>query len=282
LQLSHKFSVVTIVKGRHQQLANLIHSIENSTLRPTDMVVVWMDEKNSHNVTPSTSFLNKNVYMQSIGLPLAKARNTGVKNAQQNNVIFIDVDCICSPTLFENLLTKLTHKLVVSAKAKYLPYVPCNGNYELLVEEAVDHPKRKNLPINENVDFLTFWSLIFAINKRDFNKVNGFDEQFIGYGAEDTDFAMQCKVNNIKLNYIDDWVLHQYHDKFTPPINYAEDICNNANTFAKKWQFLPMFGWLKKMAVMDIVKIDEKSHSVKFLKKPTRDEIEACRSTSPY
>ena len=121
--MSHNFSIVTIVKGRHQQLANLIHSIENSTLRPSDMVVVWMDEKNSHNVTPNTSFVTKNVYIQENGLPLAKARNTGVKNAQQNDVIFIDVDCICSPTLFESLLAKLTHGLVVSAKAKYLSLI---------------------------------------------------------------------------------------------------------------------------------------------------------------
>jgi len=280
--LSHKFSIVSIVKGRHQQLANLIQSIEKSTEQPSDMVVVWMDKKNSDNVAPKTTFSMQNIYIQDKGLPLAQARNVGIDSAQQDNVIFIDVDCICSPTLFENLLEQLTRKLVVSAKAKYMSYVPCHGDYKRLVDKATDHPKRKSLPIHEDVDFLTFWSLIFAINKRDFIDVNGFDERFTGYGAEDTDFAMQCKANNLTLNYIDDWVLHQYHDKFSPPINYAEDICNNANTFAQKWHFLPMFSWLKKMSVMNIVAIDEVNHTVKFLKKPTNDEIEACRSTTPY
>ncbi|MBT0587079.1 glycosyltransferase family 2 protein [Alteromonas oceanisediminis] len=280
--MNNPFSIVTLVKGRHRQLANLLHSIECSSIKPRDIVIVWMDERNEQNKAPYGKITQTELYISESGLPLAKARNLGLKSAKEDIAIFVDVDCICSPTLFESLLKRCAPQRVVSAKARYLCDVPSSGNYKALADKAVIHPKRDVLVTDVPSNFKSFWSLIFAISRDDFMSVGGFDESFTGYGAEDTDFAMKCEKREMELIYVEDYVLHQYHDKFTPPINHAQDICKNANVFAKKWGFLPMYTWLTTLSDMGFVKIDEVNKRVELMRVPCDDEIEACRSSNPF
>lgn len=59
-------------------------------------------------------------------LPLAAARNMGIKASKTENIIFIDVDCMVSPTLFDSLLSRLQSDKIIAAYPLYLPIVPEN------------------------------------------------------------------------------------------------------------------------------------------------------------
>ncbi len=275
-----EFSIVTIVKGRRKQLANLLESVQASTLLPYDLQVVCMD--NADDIKPPAG-LNVSIHVMgnSQKLPLAAARNAGIKAAKTDNVIFIDVDCIVSPTLFESMLAQLQSQNIIAAYPLYLPFVPETGNYAALKQEAVRHPAREHIPVGKPVEHLQFWSLIFGIRKQTFENIGGFDESFTGYGAEDTDFAMMFNQQGIKLFFVQDYVLHQYHDKYDPPVNYFDSIIENARRYRLKWNVLPMQRWLKAFRKMGLINIDQ-AENITIIQEPTNEQLRDSISQNPY
>lgn len=275
-----EFSIVTIVKGRRKQLANLLYSIKASNVLPIDIQIVCMDEL-ADIAIPEGLNVNIQKITDDYELPLAAARNLGFRAAKTANVIFIDVDCIVSPTLFSSLLLNLQEDTIFTAYPLYLPVLPDSGNYSTLINNAIPHPARESIPDNQPVDHLQFWSLIFAIQKNTCEKIGGFDESYTGYGAEDTDFAMQFHQAGVVLIFINDFVLHQYHDKYDPPLNYFDSIINNAKRYQQKWNILPMRSWLRAFEVLGLIKIDDLD-KISVIQKPTDKQIKDSVSANPY
>jgi GT2 family glycosyltransferase len=275
-----EFSIVTIVKGRRKQLSNLLDSIKKSTIFPYDIQVVCMDDVEGVAIPEG---LNVNIHLikKNHDLPLAAARNLGIAETKTSNVVFIDTDCIVSPTLFLTILMSLQADNVIAAYPLYLPMVPNTGNYVELKDMAVPHPARERILVSQPVDHLLFWSLIFAIKKQTFEKVGGFDESFTGYGAEDTDFAMMFHHAGVKHIFVHDYVLHQYHDKHDPPLNYFDSIIENATRYRRKWGLLPMQRWLRAFEAMGLIKID-KAECIIIIQSPTDSQIKSSVSAYPY
>ena len=273
-----EFSIVTIVKGRRKQLANLLNSIRSSTILPYDIQIVCMDDVDGITIPDD---LNVSIHLTTEihGLPLAAARNMGIAATKTGNIIFIDVDCIVSPTLFANMLVGLQTGNIIAAYPLYLSLVPETGKYGDLKHKAVTHPARERIPAGQPVQHLQFWSLIFAIQKQTFEKIGGFDESFTGYGAEDTDFAMMFHKAGIEQIFVRDYVLHQYHNKHDPPLNHFDSIIENAMRYRKKWDVLPMQRWLKAFKDMGLIKIDQ-AGNITVDQKPT--DIQIIDSVSPY
>lgn len=275
-----EFSIVTIVKGRRKQLANLLESIMLSDMLPFDVQVVCMDDLKELPITDGLT-VNFHRIKETHELPLAAARNVGIHATKTTNIIFIDVDCIVSPTLFSNLLEDLSAENIVTAYPLYLPMLPDSGSYTDLKRLAVAHPSREAIPSGEPVEHLQFWSLIFAIQKTTFEKIGGFDESFTGYGAEDTDFAMMFHQAHIDLIFVRDYILHQYHEKYDPPLNYFESIIENAFRYQQKWKVLPMQRWLKEFEQMGLINIDA-TNCITMLQKPSARQIGGAISQHPY
>lgn len=275
-----EFSIVTIVKGRRKQLANLLYSVKASTILPNDIQVVCMDNPDGIEIPDG---LNANILsIKRIDeLPLAAARNAGIAATKTGNIIFIDADCIVSPTLFENLLSVLRADNIITAYPLYLPMVPDSGHYDEIKHGAVAHPAREGIPAGEPVYHLQFWSLLFAIQKQTFERIGGFDESFIGYGAEDTDFAMMFHQAGVEQLFVRDYVLHQYHDKHDPPLHYFDSIIQNAIRYQQKWNVLPMQRWLKAFADMGLITIDP-ANNIIVIQNPTDSQIKNSVSSHPY
>ena len=275
------FSVITLVKGRKKQLDNLLESVERSTIKPKEVVVVWMEE-NRLDKDEIGGIPVRQVTVPDAKLPLAEARNLGFETATQPILVFLDVDCICSPNLFDSLIERASPHTIVSASVRYLDEVPEHGNYSQLESQATEHPKRESVPFDEPVDRKKFWSLAFCIHRTTFNEAGGFDENFLGYGGEDTDFAERFHNKGTNLVFSPEEVLHQYHTKYAPPVNHVKSICHNANYFAQQHNYLPMFSWLQAFEKLGLVKVNEEKHSVEFLREPTEQELKETRSEQPY
>lgn len=275
-----EFSIVTIVKGRRKQLFNLFESIKASTILPSDVQVICMDDGNEI-TKPDGLNISIHLINKAQILPLAAARNRGIATAKTENIIFIDVDCIVSPTLFANMLTALQENNIIAAYPLYLRVLPDTGNFDDLKPEAVPHPAREHIPVGVPVQHLQFWSLIFAIQKQTFERIGGFDESFTGYGAEDTDFAMMFHHAGIQQIFVSDYVLHQYHDKYDPPLNHFDSIIENATRYRQKWNVLPMQRWLKAFEEMGLIKIDQAAY-ITVIKRPTDTQVANSVSNHPY
>ena len=118
-----------------------------------------------------------------------------------------------------------------------------------------------------------FWSLAFAIRRQSFERIGGFDERFVGYGAEDTDFGFSAQRAGLPLIFVGGIpVFHQHHDGYDPPLQHFESIVLNAQLFHRKWHFWPMRGWLDAMAAIGLISFDDVQ--LRLLRMPELAEIQ--------
>ena len=78
-----------------------------------------------------------------------------------------------------------------------------------------------------------------------FARIGGFDEEYQGYGGEDTDFAFRARAAGVCLFDNPAMAFHQYHPTYDPPLNHFADIVANAQRFRERWGVWPMEGWLQ-------------------------------------
>jgi N-acetylglucosaminyl-diphospho-decaprenol L-rhamnosyltransferase len=179
------------------------------------------------------------------GLPLARARNTGARAALAAGasvVVFLDVDCIPSPGLVEAYVAAAddpaTRDDLLCGPVAYLPPPPAAG-YDLdgLDALAEPHAARQHHEL--------FWSLSFAVTASTWEALGGFDERYVGYGGEDTDFALRAARSGTALAWIGSArAFHQHHPVSSPPVEHVVDIVRNARIFHDTWGRWPMTGWL--------------------------------------
>jgi len=249
-----RVAVITIVHGRHGHLALQQEGLAASTRAPDVRVVVAMDDPTLDGAGVV------HVPTDDLGLPLARARNIGARRALDAGaqaLVFLDVDCIPSPGLvaaYERVLAdRATSGDLLCGPVTYLPPPP-EGGYDLATVGAlgVPHAARPCPPAGE-VDrghdrYELFWSLSFAVSAGVWEVVGGFDESYVGYGGEDTDFARKAQSAGVALTWVGGAdAFHQHHPVSRPPVEHVDDIVRNATIFRDRWGTWPMQGWLDEL-----------------------------------
>ena len=93
-----------------------------------------------------------------------------------------------------------------------------------------------------------FWSLSFALSAQAWRRTGGFCEEYVGYGAEDTDFAFRAHHAGLDLAWVGDArAYHQHHGTGSPVREHAADIVRNGAVFARRWGWWPMAGWFAEL-----------------------------------
>ncbi len=191
-------------------------------------------------------------------LPLAAARNAGWAAAEADITIFLDVDCIAHPTLVSSYRRLVDDRVGVHAgPVGYLgPEAPRCIDTHRLARYARYQPGRPT-PTTElhraNRPEL-FWSLSFAVDRRSWCRIGGFDEEYVGYGGEDTDFSRRAGVHGIDIWFSGSArAFHQYHPVSNPPVEHVRAICINATRFRRIWGAWPMTGWLAEFAALGLI-----------------------------
>ncbi len=212
------------------------------------------------------------------GLPLSEARNTGARVALDHDidlVVFLDVDCVPGPgslARYRAAAGRVPPATLLCGPVAYLPPPPARGYPAAgeLARLAEPHPGR---PVPspgeitlEKGRFELFWSLSFATSREDWRHFGGFCEEFAGYGAEDTDFALRAAARGARLAWVGGAVAyHQYHPPSRHEARHVRELVANARLFHRRHGFWPMADWLTELDGAGIIRFDPEHDCLRLL-----------------
>ena len=272
-------SVLTLVRGRRDHLVNLIAGLSASTQQPDELVIAYMQDE-PHAGLPETAFPVRMVLVPGEPMPLAAARNRAAEEARGETLVFLDVDCIPSPTLIARY-AETAGEGVRLGEVLYLPAGAVDNGVDAakLDRLGVRHPAKPAIAPDEirpTPNHGELWGLSFALSAADWRAAGGMDERYVGYGAEETDFAARLERAGVPMAWVGGaraW--HQHHAVHVPPYQHFDAILRNATLFRATWGRWCMDYWLGQFVDRGMIRID--GDSIAILRHPDAGEIAASR-----
>ncbi len=196
-------------------------------------------------------------------LPLAAARNRGVEHLAEQGVdvvVLLDVDCLAGFSLVSSYAEAVRSSplRLWSGPVTYLPYGVVVDHPAELAAHDRPHPARPAPAPGRHVRSeqpSLFWSLSFATTPDTWARAGGFDEGYVGYGGEDTDFARRAQAAGVESWWVGGArAYHQFHPVSSPPVEHLDAILRNGRRYAQRWGEWPMQGWLEAFEALGLVR----------------------------
>ncbi len=265
-------SVLTLARGRTAHLMNLVEGLRRSVVVPSELVVVDMNDEPLG--FERCAFPIRSVRMPDARLPLAAARNLAAREATSERLLFIDADCIADSSLVGvvgDALGELDG--LICPEVLYLGPGDARSAWREtdLLAAGRSHPVRPfpKSGYRREPNAGMFWSLAFGVRRRTFQALGGFDESFVGYGGEDTDFGYCAQTAGVPIVLTGDAkAFHQHHAVSDPPFEHLDAIIRNARVFFEKWGFWPMAGWLHAFEAAGYVRFSADRRSLQTSRAP--------------
>lgn len=281
-----KASVLTLVRGRQRHFNALLQGLSRQTCLDIELIVASM-QPTPPEIALSLPFPVSVIFVPGDKLPLAAARNAAAACARSERLIFLDVDCIPSPDLVKNFIEQLDDsQRCLLGEVWYLPgSLTANqvaaAAFDELALYSKPHPARPRLAnagwVNEP-ETRALWGLSFAIFKKQYQAAGGMDENYVGYGAEETDFSERLAASGTALGWCSNALaLHQHHTVYAPPLDKFDDILCNAQRFYTKWGTWCMEYWLDQFVSYGLIDWSPCAQRINVLRRPSKQEIQASR-----
>ncbi len=284
----NRVSVITLARGRSDHLINVVHGLNQQTTKPCELIIGAMQD--DPYIIPETSFPVKQFHVPGQDLPLAAARNAAGAKAEGDLLIFLDIDCIPSPDLVADYVAHAaTFDGLMMGEVLYLPKMATQGDWSFddFAKVAEKHSDRRGPPasgVEICEDYRCFWSLNFAMHSATFKRSGGFDERYVGYGGEDTDYGKTLSQAGISLAWVKgSLVYHQYHPHHMPPVHHVASVVRNAELFEAKWGYRTMGHWLHAFRLMQLID-DTPGKPIRILRSPDEKDftLTGQQSHQPY
>lgn len=234
------FSVIVTTYNRPEALGRVFAALQLQKFQDFEIVVAddgsgpetkgvidaWVEK---------SKFPIRHAWQDDKGFRASQSRNNAVKLSQGDYLIFLDGDCLPRPDFLYQYSLLLEPGYVVAGNrcllGSWLTMQIVSGKINPLEWSIGDFIKYRLLgEINRLDAFLTLppnctfryrkekrWQQLRSCNmglsRQDYEKVNGFDSSFVGWGFEDSDFAVRL-INagiRIKSGAFATAVFHLYH-----------------------------------------------------------------------
>lgn len=171
--------------------------------------------------------LNYQYYWRPNDLNPSISRNQGVQHSQGQFLVFLDSDIVLNPRAIEayHALFIKFPEYIWSGYMGYLreyeaPSVFIPGrmvNYLDKRFHQYGYQLIRPVEMLRKEPGLLFWGGNIGMPKKVFEALNGFDEEFVGWGNEDCDFAFRALKANFQIHFcLDIWGEHLVHDYNEP------------------------------------------------------------------
>ena len=280
-------SIATIIRGRQDHFDHLVAGLAAQRYAPDELVVAHM-QPDPPQLKRTLPFPVRFCRVEGEELPLAAARNAAAMEACGDILAFLDVDCIADP----EFVRRAAETVSLNAQAVFLPevrYLPAHRSGWLTVSGAPDydalrrhgkrHPAKPAIAAIDSepiADYGELWGLAFIMKRSAWFAAGGMDEEFIGYGAEETDFGQRLRSAGIGLQWLGGTLaFHQHHAVHKPPLQHFDSILRNAALFRNKWGEWCMDYWLD--AFEKAGYIARSGDRIECLRRPSAAEIADAR-----
>jgi len=246
-----KIGLIITTYNRPNALKLVLDALAAQTVLPYEVLIA--DDGSTtetktilHELAPTLPYMLKHCWQEDDGFRVARARNLAIVSSTSDYLIFLDGDCVPLVNFVENhrdlaelgwfvagnrvLLNRCFTNLILEKHITIYNY-----KFHHWVMQYLNRRINRILPLcpfylspSWRVFFPRRWqgakSCNLAIWRRDLLDVNGFDENFQGWGYEDSDLAVRLIRHNIyrKSGYFLVPVIHLWH----PVQNRDHEILN--------------------------------------------------------
>lgn len=242
-----KITVIVTLYNRLEYARNMILALLNQTKMIDELIFADDGSKDDvkdviEDLVDRCPFSIKKTYQEDIAFRLARSRNNGAREASGDFLIFLDQDVILPNDFIEKFYSKRKEKIMLSTKAIFT-----EENQKKIIQKDINDRRKldfskiynsyiteeqKNI-INKRVKKEVLYKylyklklrsrgikiagLIFALYKKDYIAINGFDERFVGWGEEDDDFGNRFFKygGEVEIVKFKEYPLHMYHPSAT-------------------------------------------------------------------
>ncbi|WP_314348330.1 glycosyltransferase [Fusobacterium massiliense] len=220
-----KISVIVPIYNRLEHLRALFLCLLKQKKQPDELIIT--DDGSSQKVLdfigdliPKAQFKVKHIYQEDKGFRKTRALNNGVRNSIGDLLIFCDQDLIFGEEYIETIAKNIkndiflmgrAHHITEAEKSIILSDINKIATYNEIVQKIPSkyiETIKKMLKEDRKRRLLKTFKLAkrgirlvgmsYALMKDSYIKVNGYDENYIGWGQEDDDFGNRLTVAGIK------------------------------------------------------------------------------------
>lgn len=180
----------------------------------------------------------KNTILQNMRLDVMKkpfVLNHGVTLAESELLVILDSDRVLPRDYFRKVIEAFTpNTMVTTAKMHQLLHAVgdhdiIDGNYEF----NVDYRDRGAKPYTRSV-----FSGNVVLSKTDYLRVGGMDEDYVGYGFEDSDMTATLLQDGVVPVFRDEIELHLHHQQWTYGKGDQKQLfLANGVRYCRKWNY---------------------------------------------
>jgi glycosyltransferase involved in cell wall biosynthesis len=194
--------------------------------RLADEVIICDDGSDSNTSAIIASWSSqlpiRHAWCPDMNFRAALTRNLGILKSQAEILIFVDGDCLAPPSFIESHLKLAEPGYVVSGGRHLLSDDQTKSilNGSLAPSEVFDNWKFASWPLGFLRDFSPKnWGSVrtcnLSVHREDALRIAGFDESYVGWGREDSDFVVRLIHSDAKIRSgrLAACVAHLYHSE---------------------------------------------------------------------
>lgn len=239
MNASQLVSVVITTYNRSDALLAVLRGLERQTDRNFEVIVADDGSRSEHQKAIQESIVARSlrvthVWHPDVGFTASRIRNRGVAASRGEYIVFLDGDCVpevdfiarhrslAQPGFFVNgsrvlLSPDLTNRVVsggesISGRSVVYWVAQRMRGHASKLSGLVRLPDG-GLRTNRKFSWKGIRSCNFGVWRADFERVNGFDESFVGWGHEDADFVLRLHNGGVarKNGFCATEVFHLWH-----------------------------------------------------------------------